>query len=158
MAGSNVGPEFPRWRDAVSTGREAVCALSLRMPVCLAFELGLDAAALRAQRDCPAIQPRLLRWAPNDLPRPPACVGVGSHSDFECFAILHGGRGPRVMSARDPWVEAPPTAGAWSSGRWGQTRPRAPNQGTERLSWPPVFGPNCNAAAPPPETFRPPRR
>lgn len=168
MTGPNVWPEIPGWKQTVSAYYEAVFALGLRMLDCLAFELGVDPAELRAQCDCPTSQLRLLRYVPNDMPKSADYVGIDSHSDFECFTILHtGGPGLQVMNAQDQWVEAPPIPGAfvvnigdifeaWSGGAYKSTQHRVLNQGTERFSCPLFFGLNYHAIVQPLEKFRTP--
>ncbi len=168
MTGPNVWPEIPGWKETVSAYYEAVFALGLRMLDCLAFELGVDKDELRAQCTCPTSQLRLLRYVPNDMPKSTDYVGIDSHSDFECFTILHtGGPGLQVMNAEDRWVEAPPIPGAfvvnigdifeaWSGGRYKSTQHRVLNQGTERFSCPLFFGLNYHAVVQPLEKFRTP--
>lgn len=70
-------------------------------------------------------------------------LGIGAHSDFECFIVLHQqAPGPQVMNAADEWVAAPPILGAfivnigdllegWTNGRSTATQHRVVN--TERV-------------------------
>ena len=168
MTGPNVWPDLPGWREAVGAYYDAVFALGLRLLDCLAHELGVDPAELRAMCDCPTSQLRLLRYVPNEMPVSKDIVGIDSHSDFECFTILHtGGPGPQVMNAQDQWVEAPPLPGAfvvnigdifeaWSGGRYKSTQHRVLNQAKERYSCPLFFGLNYHAVVQPLQKFRTP--
>jgi len=95
-------------------------------------------------------------------------VGIGAHSDFECFTILlQGGPGLQVMNAEDVWVEAPPIPGAfivnigdifetWSGGQFKSTQHRVNNIGRERYSFPLFFGLDSHAIVEPLEKFRTP--
>ena len=78
-------------------------------------------------------------------------LGIGAHSDFECFTILHQrAPGLQVMNAADEWVEAPPLPGtfivnigdmlqAWTNGLFKATQHRVINLGHERFSMPLFF-------------------
>lgn len=168
MTGPNVWPDLPGWKETVSTYYSEVFALGLRMLDCLALELGVDPAELRQHITCPTSQLRLLRYVPNDMPKNKDMVGIGAHSDFECFTILlTGAPGLQVMNAEDHWVEAPPIPGtfvvnigdifeAWSGGRFKSTQHRVNNIGTERFSCPLFFGLDYHAVVQPLEKFRTP--
>lgn len=152
MTGPNVWPDIPHWQDTVSTYYDAVFNLGLALLDALAAELDVDPAELRKHINAPTSQLRMLRYVQNDLPMNKDVVGIGAHSDFECFTILlQGGPGLQVMNADDYWVEAPPVEGCfivnigdifetWSGGRFKSTQHRVVNTGNERYSFPLFFG------------------
>ncbi len=168
MTGPNVWPDLPGWRATVSGYYETIFALGLKLLDALALELGVDPALLRQHITNPTSQLRLLRYLENDMPATKDMVGIGAHSDFECFTILlQGGPGLQVMNAEDVWVEAPPIPGAfivnigdifeaWSGGQFKSTQHRVANIGRERYSAPLFFGLDYHAIVEPLEKFRTP--
>ena len=114
MTGPNVWPDIPGWKDTVSAYYDAVFSLGLRLLDALALELGVDPEELTRHITYPTSQLRLLRYIENDMPATKDLVGIGAHSDFECFTILlQGGPGLQVMNAEDVWIEAPPIPGCF---------------------------------------------
>ncbi|PZX13473.1 isopenicillin N synthase-like dioxygenase [Palleronia aestuarii] len=168
MTGPNVWPDIPGWRETVTAYYDAVFALGLQLLDTLALELGVDPATLRRHITAPTSQMRLLRYVPNEMPATKELVGIGAHSDFECFTILlQGGPGLQVMNAEDTWIDAPPIPGAfvvnigdifetWSGGRFKSTQHRVANIGRERFSIPLFFGLDYHAVVEPLEKFRTP--
>ena len=152
MTGPNVWPDLPGWKDTVSSYYDAVFALGQRLLGALSLELGVDPAELRKHITYPTTQLRMMRYLENDAPATDEMVGIGAHSDFECFTILlQGGPGLQVMNAEDHWVEAPPIPGtfivnigdifeAWSGGQFKSTQHRVVNTGKARYSFPLFFG------------------
>jgi len=77
--------------------------------------------------------------------------GIGAHTDYECFTILHAtSPGLEVLNARNRWVDAPPLPGAFvinigdllevlSNGRWVSTAHRVRKVSEERYSAPLFF-------------------
>jgi len=99
----------------------------------------------------PTSQLRLMCYRENALPPSELNQGIGAHSDYECFTLLHiGGPGLQLLSADDHWVDAPPMPGAfvlntgdcmeaWTGGRLKSTQHRVVNLGKERFSLPFFF-------------------
>jgi len=168
MTGPNVWPEIEGWKDTVQGYYDAVFDLGLTLLDTLALELDVDPAALRKHINTPCSQLRLLRYIENDMPATKDMVGIGAHSDFECFTILlQGGPGLQVMNAEDVWIEAPPIPGTfvvnigdifetWSGGQFKSTQHRVVNSGRERYSAPLFFGLDYHAMVEPLEKFRTP--
>ncbi len=166
MTGPNVWPDLPGFQDAVSTYYNTVFSLGHRLLEGFALALDVDVEELRQFLKCPTSQLRLLRYVPNDLPKDKDRVGIGAHSDFECFTILYtGGPGLQVMNAEDYWIEAPPIPGAfvvnigdifeaWSGGQFKSTQHRVTNVGYERFSMPLFFGLDYDAIVQPLPKFR----
>jgi len=77
--------------------------------------------------------------------------GIGAHTDYECFTILHAtSPGLEVLNAANHWVDAPPVPGAFvinigdllevlSNGRWVSTTHRVRKVKEERYSAPLFF-------------------
>ena len=168
MTGPNVWPDLPGWQETVSGYYDAVFSLGLRLLDALALELEVDPAELRQHITCPTSQLRMMRYLENDAPATEEMVGIGAHSDFECFTILlQGSPGLQVMNAEDYWVEAPPIPGTfivnigdifetWSGGQFKSTQHRVVNTGKARYSFPLFFGLDYHAVAKPLEKFRTP--
>ncbi len=168
MTGPNIWPDLPGWKETVSRYYDAIFALGLKMMDALAQELGVDPKELTKHINCPTSQLRLLRYIENDMAATKDVVGIGAHSDFECFTILlQGAPGLQVMNAEDVWVEAPPLPGcfivnigdifeAWSGGQFKSTQHRVNNIGHERYSMPLFFGLDYDSIVEPLEKFRTP--
>lgn len=168
MTGPNVWPDIPGWKATVSAYYDAIFGLGLRLLDALALELGVPTEELTRHITYPASQLRMLRYIENDMPATKDLVGIGAHSDFECFTILlQGGPGLQVMNADDVWIEAPPIPGTfivnigdifetWSGGMFKSTQHRVVNSGRERYSFPLFFGLDYHAVVEPLEKFRSP--
>ncbi len=77
--------------------------------------------------------------------------GIGAHTDYECFTILHAtSPGLEVLNAKQSWVDAPPLPDAFvinigdllevlSNGRWVSTAHRVRRVREERYSAPLFF-------------------
>lgn len=152
MVGPNVWPEdLPGFRERVAAYYNAIYSLGRELMAAFELSLGLEAGRLLQYVNVPTSQLRLLKYLENDAPSDETHSGIGSHSDFECFTILHtGGPGLQVMSAEDRWVDAPPVPDAfivnvgdcleaWTGGLFKSTQHRVVNVGRERYSLPLFF-------------------
>lgn len=148
----NQWPDWiPGFRDEVMAYYAAVTSVGQDLFKAFAVSLGLpDDFFADKTRKTPS-QLRLLHYPPNDLPMNNDNLGIGAHSDFECFTILAtGAPGLQVMNAADEWVEAPPIEDTfivnigdllegWTNGRFKATQHRVVNTGKERFSMPLFF-------------------
>lgn len=150
-----VPNQWPAWmpemRDEVTEYYEAVTTVGGRLFRAFATSLGLEPEFFVQHAQKPPSQLRLLFYPPNDLPMNNDNVGIGQHSDFECFTILNQlSPGLQVMNAADEWVEAPPIPGSfivnigdllegWTNGLFKATQHRVVNTGRERFSMPLFF-------------------
>lgn len=51
---------------------------------------------------------RLLTYPETDAPVKNSTVGIASHTDFECFTLIHqNGEGLHLLNRQGVWVEAP---------------------------------------------------
>ena len=148
----NQWPDWiPGFREEVMAYYDAVREVGDLLFEAFAERLGLARDFFRQRTRKTPSQLRLLHYPANDRPMDNDHLGIGAHSDFECFTILHtGGPGLQVMNAADEWVEAPPIAGTyivnvgdllegWTNGRFKATQHRVVNTGKERFSMPLFF-------------------
>lgn len=150
-----VPNQWPNWipgfREEVMAYYDAVQGVGAKLFEAFAIGLGLpNDFFIEKARKAPS-QLRLLHYPPNDRPMDNDHLGIGAHSDFECFTILHQqAPGLQVMNAADEWVAAPPIEGTfivnigdllegWTNGRFKATQHRVVNTGKERFSMPLFF-------------------
>jgi hypothetical protein len=159
MYGPNVWPEeLPEFRVVVYRYFEQLRALGCRL--FRGFALALDVPEHHFDQliDKPMAQLRVLRYPPQPLPIDPRHIGVGAHTDYECFTILASSApGLQVRSSLGHWVAAPPLPGAfvinvgdilarWTNDVFLSTVHRVINSsGAQRFSLPFFFGANYNA-------------
>jgi len=98
----------------------------------------------------------------------PSALGIGSHTDIECFTILAQGTQPalQILNTNGQWIQAPPIAGTfvvnigdmlsrWSNDVFISTVHRVLNiTGEERYSIPFFFGPSYDTVIEPLETCK----
>ncbi|HEY8943764.1 MAG TPA: 2-oxoglutarate and iron-dependent oxygenase domain-containing protein [Polyangiaceae bacterium] len=111
--GPNVWPdELPGFREAVTAYYEAAFALGRRLLRGFVRALGLPADRLDGFVQRPPSQLRLVHYPPaSELEN---TMGIGAHTDYECFTILHAtSPGLQVMNSEGRWVDAPPIDGAF---------------------------------------------
>jgi isopenicillin N synthase-like dioxygenase len=166
MLTPNLWPDWiPGFRPQAMAYYDAVTVVGQRLFRAFAMTLGLPIDFFEQRtRKSPSIL-RLLHYPPNDLPMDNDNLGIGAHSDFECFTILHqGGPGLQVMNADDEWVAAPPIDGTfivnigdmlegWTNGRFKATQHRVVNTGRERYSMPLFFAADYHTVVEPLPAF-----
>jgi isopenicillin N synthase-like dioxygenase len=148
----NQWPDWlPGFRPEVMEYYHTIMALGDRLFRAFAIALDLPEAFFVERARKPTSQLRLLHYPANSLPMNNDHLGIGAHSDFECFTILHHrSPGLQVMNAADEWVEAPPIDGTfivnigdllegWTNGLFKATQHRVVNIGKERYSMPLFF-------------------
>ena len=155
LAGNRLlGPN--RWPEEISNFRERVysyyeAVTELGRCLLRGFLLALDLPEDHFDRVLhkPPSQLRLIHYPftadASDAP------GVGAHTDYECFTILHAtSPGLEVLNAKGAWVDAPPVPDAFvinigdllevlSNGRWVSTAHRVRKVREERYSFPLFF-------------------
>jgi isopenicillin N synthase-like dioxygenase len=103
-------------------------------------------------------QLRLIHYPPQDRVVDDREIGVGTHTDYECFTILwQGSSGLQVRNPKGEWIEAPPIPGTfvinigdmmqrWTNDLFVSTPHRVINTtGKARYSLPFFFGANYDA-------------
>ncbi|WP_252171335.1 isopenicillin N synthase family oxygenase [Sphingopyxis sp. USTB-05] len=158
----NQWPDWiPGFRDGVMEYYDAVKEIGDLLFRAFAIYLALPEATFLSMTDRATSYLRLLHYPENDLPMDNQHLGIGVHSDFECFTILNQrSAGLQVMNAADEWVAAPPIDGtfivnigdmleALTNGRFKATQHRVVNQGEERFSLPLFFATNYDTVIEP---------
>jgi isopenicillin N synthase-like dioxygenase len=149
FAGANVWPALPGFREAVAGYYRAV--FELGRTLLRGFALGLDLPETFFDRfvTAPPSQLRMLHYPPN--PAADVTVGIGAHTDYECFTILLPTTpGLEVMNGAGVWIDAPPRAGAfvvnigdtlemWTNGALVATSHRVRKVSEERFAFPLFF-------------------
>jgi isopenicillin N synthase-like dioxygenase len=149
FSGANVWPSLPGFREAVAAYYAAVFALGRKLLQGFALGLGLPEAHFDRFVTAPPSQLRMLHYPPN--PGADVTVGIGAHTDYECFTILlPTSPGLEVMNGAGVWIDAPPREGAfvvnigdtmemWTNGLLTATSHRVRKVSEERYSFPLFF-------------------
>jgi len=149
FSGANVWPSLPGFREVVSDYYGAV--FELGRTLLRGFALGLELPETFFDRfvTAPPSQLRMLHYPPN--PGAEVTVGIGAHTDYECFTILlPTSPGLEVMNGAGEWIDAPPRPGAfvvnigdtlemWTNGALVATSHRVRKVSEERFSFPLFF-------------------
>jgi len=150
LLGPNRWPsEVPNFRERVDAYYGAVTALGRRLLRGFLLALDLREDHFDHVLHKPPSQLRLIHYPHS--PEAQDAPGIGAHTDYECFTILHASSpGLEVLNARNHWVDAPPVPGAFvinigdllevlSNGRWVSTAHRVRKVTEERYSAPLFF-------------------
>lgn len=150
LVGPNFWPsEIPAFKERVNAYYAAVTALGRRILRGFLLALDLPEDHFDPVLQKPPSQLRLIHYPFN--PSASDAPGIGAHTDYECFTILHATRpGLEVLNARNEWVDAPPVQNAFvinigdllevlSNGRWISTAHRVRKVQEERYSAPLFF-------------------
>ena len=107
LIGGNKWPELPGFQDAVQAYYAAVFDLGRHLLHAFALALGQDEQAFDAYVTCPPSKLRLIHY-PLD-PCAQDALGIGAHTDYECFTLLLADQpGLEVLNRRGQWIDAPP--------------------------------------------------
>jgi isopenicillin N synthase-like dioxygenase len=149
FSGANVWPALPGFREAVGGYYRAVFELGQRLLRGFALALDLQETFFDRFVSAPPSQLRMLHYPPN--PAADVTVGIGAHTDYECFTILLPTKpGLEVMNGAGVWIDAPPRPGAfvvnigdtlemWTNGALVATSHRVRKVSEERFSFPLFF-------------------
>jgi len=149
MLGPNQWPDLPGFKSAVTAYYDAVFAVGRALIRGFALALGEAPDVFDPYITTPPSQLRLIHY-PFD-PTAVDAVGIGAHSDYECFTLLHStGPGLEVMNGAGRWIDAPPVPGAltvnigdlmelWTNGAFLATSHRVRKVQQERYSFPLFF-------------------
>lgn len=114
--GPNVWPvELPAFRTHVYAYFEEMLTLGRRLFALFALALDLPEDYFEAEIDKPMAQLRLIYYPPSgDRAAKADVIGVGAHTDYECFTILwQNESGLQVQNPQGRWIEAPPIPGTF---------------------------------------------
>ena len=171
--GPNVWPDLPGFRETVSGYYAAVMAFGQRLLGAFALALDLPEDAFAAMFTKPTSNLRLLHYPAPEAGRPSdrTRLGIGSHTDSECFTILHQARpGLQVMSVEGRrWIDVPPVPGSfvvnvgdtletWTNGLFTSGPHRVVGIDEERYSLPLFFAADFDAWVEPLPAFVTPDR
>jgi isopenicillin N synthase-like dioxygenase len=146
----------PDFRAALLAYHGAMLALSGHLLHAFAHALDLDPGYFDGHFTKPLATLRVLHYPPQTGPIDERQIGIGAHSDYECFTILAQDRvaALQVLNTDGQWVQAPPLEDCfvvnigdqmarWTNDRFASTVHRAINRsGLERYSIPFFFGPD----------------
>ncbi|WP_213880540.1 2-oxoglutarate and iron-dependent oxygenase domain-containing protein [Pseudomonas sp. dw_358] len=146
LLGPNHWPEVPGFKASVQAYYAAVFALGRKLFGGFALALGLEETYFDAMVTRPPSKLRLIHY-PFDASAVDA-PGIGAHTDYECFTILHADQpGLEVMNDQHQWIDAPPLPDAFvvnigdmlevmTAGTFVATAHRVRKVGQERYSFP----------------------
>ncbi len=149
LLGPNQWPDLPGFREAVSAYYAAAFALGRRLLGGFAESLGEPADYFDAVLTKPPSQLRRIHYTYESSAVD--AVGIGAHTDYECFTLLHAtSPGLEVLNGSGDWIDAPPLPGAfivnigdmlelWTNGEFVATSHRVRRVREERNSVPLFF-------------------
>lgn len=157
LYGPNLWPDEPKdFRNTVMTCHAALIRLGHVIFRTFALALDLEENHFEQFIHKPLAHMRILRYPPQAGAIDEKQIGIGAHSDYECFTILHqnGESALQVLNANKEWIAAPPIPDTfvinvgdmmarWTNNLFCSTLHRVINQsGKERYSMPLFFGPD----------------
>ncbi|KAJ7480549.1 hypothetical protein FB451DRAFT_1237868 [Mycena latifolia] len=154
--GANVWPaQLPEFREAALEYYHHALALGRQLFPLFALALDLPEDFFADKTKHSAALMRLLHYPPQNGEVDARVIGIGAHTDWECFTILWqepGIQALQVLNAAQEWIAAPPTEGTlvinlgdelarWTNDVFKSTVHRAINRsGVRRYSIPLFFG------------------
>ncbi|MEV0466429.1 2-oxoglutarate and iron-dependent oxygenase domain-containing protein [Nocardia tengchongensis] len=168
MLGPNTWPALPGFDRAVTAYYQAVLDVGRQLLWAFAVALGEDPDTfLRYATKTPS-QLRLIHYPFN--PEPDDAVGIGAHSDFECFTLLAPtAPGLEVLNGAGKWIDVPPIPGTfvinigdmlelWTNGEYIATTHRVRKVQQERYAFPLFFNVDYDTVVQPLPQFTTPDR
>ncbi|TFK63133.1 Clavaminate synthase-like protein [Pluteus cervinus] len=155
MEGENIWPkDLPEFKEPVLTYYHAAVRLGLSLFPLFALALDLPENFFNDKTTKPAAIMRLLHYPPQPPREDDSQIGIGAHTDYECFTILWQDSvgGLEVQNTDGKWVKGVPIPGTlvvnlgdqfarWTNDVFKSTVHRAINKsGQERYSIPLFFG------------------
>lgn len=146
MLGPNQWPGLPGFQLAVTAYYDAVLALGHQLFAAFAIALGEEPGFFDPYLTKPPSQLRLVHY-PFDADAEDR-IGIGAHTDYECFTLLRPTRpGLEVLNGDGEWVDAPPLGDAfvvnigdmlelWTNGEFVATTHRVRKVKEERYAFP----------------------
>lgn len=148
MLGPNTWPDLPGFASAVTAYYQAVLAVGQRLLWAFAVALGEDPEVFSRHATKTPSQLRLIHYPYN--PDAHDSVGIGAHTDYECFTLLkptapasgaqQGGRvDRRATGRRDVRRQRGDLLELWTNGAFVATSHRVRKVAEERYSFPLFF-------------------
>ena len=147
--GPNPWPaERPEFRAAVSAYYDAMAGLGETLLRLFAEGLAIEAERFAAMRRRPCSTLRLLKYHAREVDPGETALGIGVHTDSECFTLLSTrGAGLEAVSRAGRWEAVPEVPGGlvvnigdtmevWTNGAYVSTQHRVVSDGRERYSLP----------------------
>ncbi|KAF8877149.1 hypothetical protein CPB84DRAFT_1795256 [Gymnopilus junonius] len=162
MAGANVWPSeahLPGFREKVLRYYYASVTLGKSLFPLFALALDLPETFFADKTQHSAALMKLLHYPPQTGSIDERVIGIGAHTDWECFTILWqepGIQALQVLNSEKKWINAPPIPGTlvinlgdqfarWTNDIFKSTVHRAINRsGVRRYSIPLFFGTDYN--------------
>ena len=160
----NLWPEsLPELKASLDRYFDHVLELGRRLFELVAVSLGQDEESFRPHLTKPIAMLRINSYPPQAVNSDSRQIGIGAHTDYECFTILAqqpGITALQVWNGRE-WIKAPPIPGTfvvniadllqrWTNDAFLSTRHRAINMsGGARLSIPFFLGVNYDTTISP---------
>ncbi|KAL0064287.1 hypothetical protein AAF712_008731 [Marasmius tenuissimus] len=156
LSGANVWPsELPAFRVAALEYYHAVVNLGKLLFPIFALALDIDEGFFDDKTRNSAALMRIIHYPDQTGPTDEGIIGIGAHTDWECFTILWqepGIQALQVLNAQKEWIDAPPIPGTfvvnlgdqlarWTNDVFKSTVHRVINKsGKRRYSIPLFFG------------------
>jgi len=159
MAGANLWPDVPGFRESALRYYHAAVGLGKNLFPLFARALDLSPDFFDDKTRNSAALMRVLHYPPQTGQIDERVIGIGAHTDFECFTILWQQpdiQALEVRNTRGEWIDARPIPGAlvinlgdqfarWTNDVFKSTVHRAVNRsGARRYSIPLFFGTDYN--------------
>ncbi|KAF9525548.1 2OG-Fe-II oxygenase [Crepidotus variabilis] len=156
MAGANIWPtDVPYFREQALGYYHAAVILGKSLFPLFALALDLKEDFFDDKTQHSAALMKFLHYPPQAGPVDERVIGIGAHTDWECFTILWqepGIHALQVLNSENKWIDAPPIDGTlvinlgdqfarWTNDVFKSTVHRAINRsGVRRYSIPLFFG------------------
>lgn len=164
MSGPNAWPSVPGLKGTLATYYGHTLTLARRLIRLFARVLDLPDTYFDHMFRTPGAMCRILHYPPQSPTSDN--LGIGAHTDIECFTILYQGTQPalQILNTEGEWLAAPPLPGTfvvnigdmlsyWSNDTFVSTVHRVLNvTGEERYSIPFFCGPNYETLVEPLES------
>ncbi|CAN5865564.1 oxidoreductase [soil metagenome] len=149
MLGPNTWPDIPGFAERVTAYYNAILAVGDQLLWAFAVALGEDPDTFAQYATKTPSQLRLVHYPYN--PDAVDSLGIGAHTDFECFTLLKPtAPGLEVMNGAGEWIDVPPIPGTvvvnvgdmleiWTNGAFVATSHRVRKVKEERYSFPLFF-------------------
>jgi isopenicillin N synthase-like dioxygenase len=163
LLGPNQWPALPGFAASVLQYYDGVFEFGRTLMRGFALALGEAPEHFDPVITRPPSQLRLIHYPYN--PEAEDSVGIGAHTDYECFTVLHAtAPGLEIMNGSGEWIEAPPLPGAFiinigdmmeilSNGVFVATTHRVRKAKSERYSFPLFFTLDYHTQVTPLERF-----
>ncbi|KAJ4482477.1 hypothetical protein J3R30DRAFT_3460013 [Lentinula aciculospora] len=157
---NNWPSELPKFREAALRYYFAVVNVGKLLFPIFALALDLEEEFFDEKTNNAAALMRTLRYPPQEGRTSDSVIGIGAHSDWECFTILWQEpsiQALQVLNSEEKWINAPPVPGTfvinlgdqfarWTNGIFKSTVHRAINASSVcRYSIPLFMGANWDA-------------